>query len=272
MGFLGKAGGRYRLTPEARAFLLPGAPGGLASNLLYQAKLVPDWSRLAETVRTGRPARGLVEILRSDPSFVRAYLEGMDEIARRPAAELARALDLSGALEMLDAGGGPGTYLRALLNAEPALRGTLLDLPEALRAARPFFAGWPGRRRVEFRAGDYRRTSFGRAGFDLVLLSHITHDEGEAANRALLAKAFQALRPGGQAVVHDFMVEPDRTRPLFGALFSVHMLTCTLEGRTYSRAEYESWLGKAGFKDLRAIELCAGSPNASTALVGRRPL
>lgn len=267
LGFIVKSRGRYRLTAFSRAWLHPDGERSLTNNLRYQELLSPAYAGMTETIRAGRPRQGLPRLLSRRPDFVRDYIRGMADISRRPAAELARALDLSKCSKMLDVGGGPGTFSLACLARAPRLRGTILDLPETLRIARGLIRRTPYARRVELRAGDYHRAAFGRADFDLALLSHVTHDEGVEQNRALLRKACAALKKGGQVVVHDFMTTKDRTGPLFPALFSLHLLSYTDHGRTYSEAEYRDWLAAAGFKAIRRVDICPGASNATAALI-----
>jgi 3-hydroxy-5-methyl-1-naphthoate 3-O-methyltransferase len=213
----------------------------------------------------------LGDLLAKNPAFTREYIRGMADISRKPAAELAAALDLRNTRAMLDAGGGPGVYVQAILDRAPAgAKAVLLDLPPTLELAKENLASSPFRDRIELRPGNYHEADFGAETFDLVLFSHVTHDEGEAANEALIRKAVRALRPGGQVVVHDFMLDTDRTSPLFGTLFSLHMLVYTQQGRTYSAEEYRSWMAANGLGNLRQVDICPSSPNATKALIGTK--
>lgn len=272
MGMLSKAGGRYANTPVSRAHLVKGAPGYMGDNLKFQESIWEAWSGLGEAVRRGRPTRDLGDWLDGGSGMTEQYIRGMDNIARRPARELSDLLELPASGSMLDVGGGPGTYTRTLLEPRPGMRGVIMDLPGTLKVTRTFFtADRHLRRRVRLEPGDYRKTSFGEAIYDLVLMSHITHDESPSVNRLLFKKGFRALRPGGTLVVHDFVVEDDRTAPLFGAMFSVHMLAYTAQGRTYTAREYEGWLREAGFRGFSRHPLCAGAKNASWVIVARKP-
>ncbi|MBI4248850.1 MAG: methyltransferase domain-containing protein [Elusimicrobia bacterium] len=271
LGFLRKKGEFYANAAVAQNHLIQQAKGSLVSNLRYQELLAHAWADLPEVVKRGYPRRALNGLLSRDPRFVRDYIKGMADIAERPARELAAQLDLSSVHRILDVGGGPGTYCRALLEREPHLRAVLLDLAPTLKLTSKLWAGSPMRDRARFKAANYHAASFGREKFDLILFSHITHDEGEDENRALTAKAFAALRPGGQLVIHDFMLEPDHAGPLFPALFAVHMLVYTRKGRVYSAGEYESWLREAGFRGPRRLDICPASANASKAIVAVKP-
>lgn len=271
LGLARKVEGGYGNTPTGQRCLVSGGPESVASNLRYQQLLAHAWADLPEVVRDGRPRESLGELLAEDPQFTREYIRGMADISRRPARELAARLDLSNARDALDVGGGPGAYAEALAEHGPELRVVLLDLDPTLRIAEECLADSPFRDRIELRSGNYHEASFGADAFDLILFSHVTHDEGEAENQRMLRNAFDALRPGGRVVVHDFMLEPDRAQPLFGAIFSVHMMTYTQKGRAYCAEEYQQWLVAAGFRASPAMEVCPGAVNATRAMVGTKP-
>lgn len=270
-GLLRKESARYANTPTGQQHLLTNSRDSLISNLRYQEKLAPAWADLPQIVRTGRPHSGLGDLLAADPDFAEHYIRGMSEISRHPARELVSQLDLSRARRALDVGGGPGAYALALAEAAPELQVDLLDLAPTLKVARDWLAQAPAADRITLREGDYLRTDNYGEGYDLVLLSHVTHDEGERENQQMFQHAHAALQPGGVLVVHDFMVDTDRVAPTFGALFSLHLCTYTAKGRTYSADEYRSWMQAAGFQRTREVAVCADRPNATNALIGTRP-
>ena len=269
MGYLKKKNGRYRNMPLADRFLVPGKKEYLGHNLQYQDIIWDAWSRLGQVIKSGVPPVALGKLLSGRSKFLEEYIKGMSEIARKPAREIAGLLDLSGAAEMLDVGGGPGTYSIAFLgrNPAPGAKATILDLPETLKVTRKIVACQRLHNRVTLKPGNYHTAAFGKERYDLVLFSHVTHDEGPRDNLRLLKKAFAALRKGGQVVIHDFMLNGDKTAPLFSALFSVHMLVYTKNGRVYSCGEYSSWLKKAGFRAIKEHQICSRTENPSRILV-----
>lgn len=271
MGYLVKRGSLYRNAPVSSRHLVRGRPGFMGDNLKYQEMIWDAWSDLRRSVRKGGAVRPLEYWLLRHKGFTQEYIRGMDNIARKPAAEIAAFVDLNGAARMLDVGAGPGSYSLAFLRGNPKARATLLDLPSTLRVTRRMLAESPALAdRVSLRAGNYRTDSFGKREYDLVLLSHITHDESPEINRLMIRKSWEALKPGGRIVVHDFMLDDDRLQPVFGALFSVHMLAYTEGGRTYTAGEYESWLRETGFARLRRRKIAGSSRNASEIIVGVR--
>lgn len=272
MGFLKRKNMAYRNSGLSDKFLVPGVKEYLGNNLCYQDIIWDAWGELGNVIKSGKTSFPLRRLLSKRKDFLEGYIKGMNNIAGRPAAEIAGKLDISGAEMMLDVGGGPGTYTVSLLNKEAGLKGRILDLRETLGVTRTIFAGHPLSGRVSFQEGDYHTADFGREKYDLILFSNVTHDEGLLENIRLLRKAFAAMRKGGQVVIHDFMLNNDMTTPVFSALFSVHMLTYTDNGRVYSGNEYASWLREAGFVAIRKREICSKSDTPSKIIVGRKPL
>lgn len=272
LGFLRKKDGRFSNTHFSRQFLMRRSPQFLGDNLTYQDKLWQAWGDLEDVLRTDKPQRSLGALLGDGPGFTESYIRGMENIARRPASELAGLVAGPAPTSMLDVGAGSGAYAAAFLRAHPELEATLLDLPGTLKMTRRMMAAQPPalRKRVRYQAGDYHRAAFGNEAYDLILLSHVTHDEGEEENIRLLEKARRALKPGGRVVVHDFMTGPDGTSPLFSVLFSAHMLVYTSRGKVYSVEEYSAWLRRLGFRLAQRLEIGRDAPNASQALVAVR--
>lgn len=271
MGFLVKKKDLYRNNGVSERFLTKKGQGGLPCNLRYQELLAGAWADLPRVIKTGVPKRSLGEILAKDKAFGTEYIRAMADISLKPAREIAGLLDLSSVRDILDVGAGPGTYSRIMLERAPGARAVLLDLPQSARTAARILSAFPERKRMKFRVGDYNSADLGNNAYDLVLFSHITHDEGYKENAKLITKAFRAMRSGGKIVIHDFMLEPDRTRPLFGALFSVHMMVYTKAGKVYTQREYGKWLMDAGFVGVKCFKICAERENTSKVLIASKP-
>jgi ubiquinone/menaquinone biosynthesis C-methylase UbiE len=270
LGFLEKSAGRYSNTTFSREWLHPDGAHSLVNILRFQELLSQPYAELVSAIRTGGPRQNLGDLLTQRPNFVEPYIGSMAEISQRPAKELVGALNIAGARDLLDVGGGPGVYCRACLEKNAVLRGVILDVPETLKIARRLIGNGPLAERITLKEGDYHNDDFGRSCYDLVLMSHITHDESPDDNQALLRKAHAALRPGGRVVVHDFMTKDDGTAPLFSVLFSVHMLTFTKAGRVYSEADYSAWLKGAGFQIVQRVDVGSDAPGSTVALAAMK--
>jgi ubiquinone/menaquinone biosynthesis C-methylase UbiE len=107
--------------------------------------------------------------------------------------------------------------------------------------------------------GDISATDFG-SGYDIAILGHILHSEGEDRSRELLKKTFRTLKSGGTIAIGEWLVNDDRTKPLPSLMFAVQMLVNTEKGDTFSFNEIKTWLEEAGFKKVRKLQAPGPSP------------
>lgn len=269
IGYLRKRGRLYANAPISSRHLVRGRPGYMGDNLKYQEMIWDAWGDLRHSIGKGGAVRPLEYWLLRHKGFTQEYIRGMDNIARGPAAEIAAIAAPAPGSRLLDVGAGPGTYSLAFLRANPTMRATILDLTSTLKVTRRMLSEFPSlAARTRLQAGNYRSAAFGADEYDLVLLSHITHDESPEVNLRLIKESRRALKPGGRIIIHDFMLDADRVRPAFAALFSVHMLAYTESGRTYTAGEYEKWLRAAGFSRLRRRRIAVKSMNSSRIIIG----
>ncbi len=270
LGYLKKIGLFYANRPIAENHLVRGNAGYMGNNLKYQEIIWDAWSDLKNVLQTGKTDVSLQQRIFNDPAFSAEYIRGMKNISRKPAEQIASLVPTSSDARMLDVGAGPGIYSLAFLEKNPRLNATLLDLPPTIAIASEDMRFHSARSRIHFVEGNYHEKDFGSDLYEVVLMSHITHDEGVVENIKLIEKAYAALKKGGKLIIHDFMVNDQKTEPLFSALFSVHMLVYTQAGRVYSVDEYTSWLRDAGFVDVQKHGICQDSATASVALVATR--
>jgi len=262
LGLLEKRGASFHNGPVAAQFLCAGSPDDRRRALMHTAALWHRWSALTECVRKGEPApRGP-----RDAADTEAFIAAMHANAAQRAPALIAALDLTGVHRALDVGGGSGGYAVALARAVPALRVEVLDLADVVPLTARYVAAAGVSDRVTAKAGDLNADDLG-AGYDLVLISAICHMNGPAQNADLIHRAAKALAPGGRLVVHDHVLEPDRTAPKAGAIFAINMLVNTAAGGNYTEAEYFAWMSEAGLVDLAHARL----PGPTGLIVGRRP-
>ena len=261
LGLARKRSGRFRNAPLARQRLVAGRPGYLAG-LGHSAAQWRTWSTLSEAVRRGR-AKAVRPAARGDEARRGGFIAAMHERARRQAPRIVARLDLARTRRALDIGAGSGAYAMALCRARPALRVTAFDLPGVIPLTRAYVRRAGLLRRVDFRAGDFRRGGFG-SGYDLALLSAIVHMNGAEQNRRLVARAAAALAPGGQLVVQDFIMDRGRTRPAAGAFFALNMLVATARGDSYTAGEIASWMRAAGLGRIRRV----ATPTDASLMIG----
>ncbi len=257
MRLVRKDDGLFKETEVSRTYLTSTSPTSYGDFVRFDASLWALWGTLAETVRTGKPARD-PDMFQSSPEDTARFIDAMASLveARGDARVLADTLDLGGAQRLLDVGAGPGTYAIALCRRYPELRATIFDLPGTLAVTRKYVDASGVADRIELVAGDYLRDPL-PTGHDLVFLSNIIHGEDEDTNRALVRKIHGALAAGGRLMIKDHVTDESGTSPAPAAIFSIAMLLFT-RGRDYAFAEIRDWLVAAGFARVEADVLPPG--------------
>jgi SAM-dependent methyltransferase len=260
LGLLDKQEGRYRNSPEAALFLVPGSPADLSGAIRYNRDVYGAWGRLKDMALTGKPVERPETHLGEDEERTRTFVLAMHGRALGIGRAVVPLLDLAKCRKILDVGGGPGTYSALIAQAYPGIECTVIDLPEVVKTATALIgqAGMSGR--VKTLAGDYHAAPFPGAN-DAVLFFGVLHQEKEEAVRDLLRRAYEALVPGGLVYVLDMMTDASRTRPKFSALFSVNMALTTDDGWVFSDEDLEGWLADAGFGDFSSRPLPPPMPH-----------
>lgn len=261
---LEKRDGRYTVALSASPFLDRNSPAYLGHIIRHHHHLMEGWSRLDEAVRSGVPVRNRVS---HDPSGDKreSFLLGMFNLAMLIAPKVAAHIDLSGRSRLLDLGGGPGTYAIHFCRQNPQLKATVLDLQTTRPFAEATLKRFSMSERIDFVAGDFHDGPL-PGGFDVAWLSHILHGEGAGSCSGILANAVGALKPGGLLLVQEFILDEDRTAPLFPALFSLNMLLGTPEGQSYSEPELVALLDRAGLSGIERLGI--DLPNGAGIICG----
>jgi len=254
--------GLYSLTPESAAFLVstkPSFQGGLIRH--SSEHLVPRWLHLNDVVATGQPVAA-VNQQGPGSDFFAEFVNDILPMSYRVTQELAAHLNLKDAtapVRVLDLAAGSGVWGIGLAQSSSHVRVTAVDWPGVIPVTKKTVARFGLADRFTFVEGDLEQADFG-ASHNVATLGHILHSEGIERSKALLAKTFHALAPGGTIAVQEFLVNADRTGPLGGLIFAVNMLVNTDCGDTFSFEEISGWLIEAGFVDARTLNTHGPSP------------
>ena len=268
MFLLNKEAGAYRATPFASQYLSRDSEDYLGHIIMHHHHLVDSWSRLDESVRSGRPSRKRVSHDAADEER-ESFLLGMYNLARMIAPQVAARVDLSGRRHLLDLGGGPGTYAIHFCRENPELQATVFDLPGTQPIAEQTIRQFGMQERIDFLPGDFQ-TDPVAGDYDVAWLSHVLHGEDPVGCATMVDKAVATLVPGGLLLVQEFILDDTRTRPLFPALFSLNMLLGTPSGQAYSAREIKQMLSAAGLGQVRRLPISL--PNGAGVICGEKTL
>jgi hypothetical protein len=270
LGFVSKEGERYRNSPLADAFLVKETPGYVGNMIKQTNDRFSAWIKMPEAVRTDKPVLPLTgaELFNAPADVLDNYVHGLFDLGKGLASRIAGLVDLGSCTTLLDVAGGSGVYSIIFCRQFPRLTSTVFDLPPILERTRKIIDREGMTERVSVREGNYFKDDLG-SGVDAVLLSNMLQTEGRQTCRMVLKKAFAALNPGGQILVHGIMPNADRTGPLQQTIFSVFMMLVFPEGEAYTGEEIIEWLHETGFVEGKKHLL--PPPAFSSLVVARKP-
>ncbi len=224
--------------------------------LMHTNHLWNTWSHLTEVVKTGKSARS-EEVNERGEGWLFAFINAMHDRAKKLAPGHLANVDLTGVKSTLDVGGGSGAYSMEFVNRNPQIEATVFDLENVVPITKHFvkLEGFDGK--IKTYTGDYTKDELPQ-GFDLVFLSAIIHSNSLETNQQLINKCYNALNPGGRIILHDWIMNGERTEPITGAIFAINMLVGTYFGDCFTEDEVTEIFNNAGFKNVTKKELGGG--------------
>jgi hypothetical protein len=241
---------RLALTPSG-ALLRDGVPGSMRGAVLARGGLYYEVAAgLLDAVREGGSAferfRGesFFGYLAAHPEESAVFQGSMAARSVHEAAAVVAIYDFSRFRRLIDVGGGQGILLAAILQAAPALHGTLLDRPDAVEQARRRLEAADVIGRWTLVDGDFFAAI--PTGGDCYLLSRVIHDWDDEAARRILRRCHEAMPNDGTLLLVEAVL-PERAADQPAAIrMDLHMLTL-LGGRERTETEYRELLAAAGF-------------------------
>ena len=243
----------YDLNDTARRYLVSDGPATMADLVPVAPGPHENWTRLADTVRNGRPATPIED----DPAaFYVPLVEGTFTTMFRCAsrADLKIRYSAMRAPHVLDLGAGGAPWTIAVLSANAEATAVVNDLPEVLPVAETKAAEHGVASRIQYLPGDFHTVELDPESFDIVVLGHVCRTEGADGAQHLIARAFDALRPEGRLILADYFTDVERKFNPHAVLMGATMMASTVKGFTFTHREFSEWIRAAGFEAIRLIE------------------
>ena len=238
----------YANAPAPQRYLVQGAPDDFGDyfRLQISRQIYPALVHLdAGIAGTGEAFHTLGGLL-SQPADARTFTRAQHAGSLASARVLAQRVDLTGACDLLDVGGGSGAFSIALCEHNPALGATVLDFPSVLDIAREYRHEAGLDDRITLLGGDAVHVEW-PPNQDVVLLSYLLSALGAEEIDVVLDKAHACLRSGGLLIVHDFMLDDDRSGPALAALWFLQYVAYRRDGVSFTADELAERLGTHGF-------------------------
>jgi hypothetical protein len=245
------AEGRFYAT-ERLATLRKDAPRSLRAIALSftDSGLWRNWDNFVATVRNGHSRTGpafeldFYNDLVQNPEVGEEFSAGMTSATSCWCYNIADVIDTRRVQRAVDVGGGNGSLVRLLQQANPELQAVVFDRPAVVEWARADIAraGFPDRTDVV--GGDFFKSV--PAG-DLYLLKHILHNWPDQQCIEILRQCRQAALPGARIAVIEFIVGDLADPGRMATLDDLAMLNL-FGGQARSLDEFDSVLAAAGLR------------------------
>jgi len=252
-GLIERIGDTYQNSAAAAKYLGRQPSTDLRPFLRFWNELsYPRWTGFEDAVRRGRSDYDASEFNIEERKI---FQNGVEAFHAGTATVLAAAYDFRPHASLLDLGGGPALFLKALLAEYPDLAYTLYDLGPAAEVARKRVAGTKFAEHSQIISGDFFRDEI-PAGHDVFLLANVLDLFKPERNLALLRRIRERAAPGARLLIVDLLwADAAHTSPSYSTLMAGEFLTLSLESYVYSVEEVQSWLQMSGWRLRETTEL-----------------
>lgn len=271
IGLLQKRGDLFDNSPGAQAYLVENAPAFFGDYLRFQIdrQMYPFMDQLNDVLRGNleKVEKKTYEEWMSDPEEAELFSNSQHSGSLGPGKVLSRRVDLTKGEKFLDVGGGSGAFSIMMCKQYPQIKATILDFPNVADVGKRFVDEAGMSDRISFLPGN-ALTSDWPEGQDGILMSYLFSGiPGDEIPR-MVRKAWDNLNPGGWIMIHDFMVEDDRTGPSMAALWALQHMVFTPHAVSLTPSWTVGLVQGVGFQDVQVSDLIGGMTKA---VIGRKP-
>ena len=260
LGMLERNNGTYANTPDTEQFLDQSKPSYIGGWLdMVNTRLYRYWGSLTEGLRTGLPQNEIKEggdffgTLYGDQVKLQAFLRSMTGISMAGNMAIAQKFPWKNYQTFLDIGCAQGGLAVQIAQTHQHLTGGGFDLPPVEPIFNEYVESFNLSDRLRFTPGDFFKEPLPQA--DVLCMGHILHDWNLEEKKQLIAKAYEALPPGGAFLIFETLIDDERRKNAFGLLMSLNMLIELPGGFDYTGADCTAWLKEAGFRKMRVEHL-----------------
>jgi hypothetical protein len=178
-----------------------------------------------------------------NPEAARIFNEANSYKARSTHRAVVDVFDFTTISELTDVGGGLGGLMIEILKANPALRGTIAELPHVVAGLGTVIEENGLTDRLKAVECDF----FARVpvGADAYLLSHVLHDWPDTECGIILGNCRDAAGPGGRLLIVEYIIPPRNTFSV-AKLLDLEVLLMG-GGRERTEEEFRDLLEVSGF-------------------------
>jgi SAM-dependent methyltransferase len=253
--------GLFELTGLGRS-LQTGKPDSLRGlAILCGEEFTSAWLGLVHSVMSGETAFDHVfgmsqwEHRKQHTVLDHNFNVWLKSMANRVAVDLLKVHDFSPYHVILDAGGGHGALIAAILKAHPAATGILFDQPHVIAGALPLVEAEGIVSRCRIVGGSFFEGIPG--GIDACILKSVIHDWDDERSLAILKNCRKALNENGKLLLIEHVLPAGVDNDPRVILIDLHMMAVT-GGRERTEDEFRALCEAAGFIIVSMIPIKYG--------------
>ena len=242
--------GEFSLTPLAEPLRSDHPHSKQALAIMNGEDQFRPWCEIIYSLQTGEPAydsiwgKSIFEFLSEHPDKARIFDKAMIGIHGRGTDAISDAYDFSKIKVLADVGGGNGSNLISILQANPNLQGLLFDRPHVVERAQAHFEAAGVADRCDLISGDFFESV--PKGADACLLRHIIHDWNDEKSLTILKNCHTALPENGKLLIIESVIDPGND-PFMGKFVDLVMLLVT-GGKERKVEQFRTLFQQAGFE------------------------
>lgn len=208
------------------------------------------WDELLYSVETGKVGfdrvhgMGLFEYLSRNADASDLSNKAMASFTGQEIDSILSAYDFNNFAKIIDIGGGNGALICAVLKRYPQIKGTLFDLPFAVKKARELLKDKLDANNYDLIEGDFFESV--PVGGNLYILKSVIHDWDNEHAITILKNCHRAMNGNGRLLVIERVI-PSGNVPSPGKIMDIVMMV-NLGGHERTASEYKTLLNDSGFK------------------------
>lgn len=247
---------RFAQTPLSET-LLSDSPFSLRAGVIAEMGEVhyDSWGNIMHSVKTGEIAfdhkfgMNVWQYFETDPEKAQNFNQWMVNSSAAVSQPIVEAYNFAKHQKIVDVGGGLGSMISAILQANPEVSGVLFDAPSVIEKAEDYLNKTGVAERCETIGGDFFEAV--PTGGDLYYMRWIIHDWDDDLSIKILKNIRQVIPENGRLLLLEAVV-PDDNQPHFSKFMDLIMMTMT-GGCERTAKQYTELLEKAGFKVKNVI-------------------
>lgn len=259
-----KKSGKYRVSHVFSKYLMPNCEGNIGELIPHFRDVsFEKFKFLVNIVKHGKNSvssklgakHDPFDSINKDKEKLALFHRSMWGLGYSASLEHMAHFSLSDVENLVDIGGGIGSFTIAALQKNPTLKATIFDKPEVEDIADYQIGKYKLNDRADFVSGDIFKDVLPEA--DAYSIGYILSDWDQPDCEKILQKIHDSLPPGGSIIVLEKFFNEDKTGPFETAVMNLAMLVET-NGCHRTELEYYSLLRKIGFNNLKTFYSSTG--------------